>query len=515
MTKKSDKKFSLKAGTSINGYRIEKLLGIGNFGVIYKAEDVLLSMPVAIKEYFPTSIAERIDTGAVVCTDSEQTKEFEEGKSRFVIEARIAAKFNHVNIVNILRYFFENSTAYLVMRYEPGEELSTLIKKDEFPSIIEPVLLPIFKSVLMGLKTLHAADCVHRDIKPSNILIREAGEAMLLDFGGAQASDVSGASDVKVVTPYYAPIEQYDSTIESFSPPLDIYALGATLYRCITGKPPSRSMLRQTAVNAGDKDPYQPLAPLLPDGYSVELLEVIDRMLELHESKRPQTIDEVLNIVDAVTDRQSNRTTFRAPILQEALTIISTDQLNHDLFYQSLAKIAVITDKTGTVAPTPKNPDSTAAASPPNTSGLSRFTINYPRKTAAYFQANIFTRLLTDHQLVLSGSITEGSIIWLLNADHSDLAQQLFDFSREFEKLPQTRLNLLIGIVSAPDNPDWSLATLRQTLPHNNSTNTVALMDIQPGNLEQVDTFINSVLALREAKLQIAHQEFNSTPNPL
>ncbi|RLA10114.1 MAG: hypothetical protein DRQ54_00570 [Gammaproteobacteria bacterium] len=486
MSKSAHSHFALDSGKIINGYKIDKLLGIGNFGIIYKAEDILLNMPVAIKEYFPTSIARRSDAGEVVCIISNNEQEFEEGKGRFVIEAQIAAKFNHINIVNILRYFHENSTAYLVMRYEPGEELSTLIEKEQFPSISENILLPIFTSVLTGLKTLHDAGCVHRDIKPSNILIRETGEPLLLDFGGAQANDVSGATEVKVVTPYYAPIEQYDSTLESFRPSLDIYALGATLYRCIRGKPPCRSMLRQAAFDAGDKDPYQPLVPQLPDGYPAELLQLIDQMLELHHSNRPQTVDEVLHKLVEFSKEQSEKFYSGAPVLQEALSIISVDQAVSGSFVECLSKIACLSYSS-----------SSDPTDPP------QFTINYPGTVPRHWQAAIFTRPFSNPQLLLDGSITEGSIIWLLEADKIDLSQTLSDFFKQFQKLPQTGLNLLIGIISTSQAANWSLATLRQILPPNNSKNTVALMELRPDDSEHAQAFMNSLIALREAKLRL------------
>jgi hypothetical protein len=502
MNKKRRAQVALPSGTPVNGYLIESLLGVGNFGVTYKARDVLLNMPVAIKEYFPASVAERVAGGAVRCGVTHKQEAFEGGKQRFVIEAKIAAKFNHPNIVNILRYFYENNTAYLVMRFEPGNELGSLIQKGRTPAMTAPVLLPIVRSVLVGLKVLHEAGCVHRDVKPSNIFIRDAGEPMLLDFGGAQAEDVTGAKEVKVVTPYYAPIEQYDREVDSFSPSLDIYALGATIYRCIKGKPPTRSTVRQLGVDADKKDPYDPIARLQPEGYPLAVLELIDGMLELRAANRPQSAAELLRQFDAAIADNSSVIAGSGPVMQELVTIICGDKTIEAQFMESLATIAEVApltflrgqgDPTGVNEGHPLGKDAM----------VPDFQVSYPNGISSSWRADIFVTLVTDLQPLLKGAILGGAVIWLIDSAEAGLEATLSDFHRHFSDLATVGLNILIGLVSGAPGAEVeaSRRLLTRSTEYTHAANSIAVMSLEPDRPAQVGVFIDSLLALREAKI--------------
>ena len=511
------KRRSLPKNTTIYDYRIEDLLGTGSFGITYRARDYVLDMPVAIKEYFPADISSRSDAGEVSCEISSHQESFEDGKNRFILEARIAAKFNHANIVNVLRYFYANGTAYIVMRYEPGQDLASLMKREDFYPVSEPVLIQIIKPVLYGLNELHKADCVHRDIKPSNIYIREDGEPMLLDFGGAQAQDIESLSEIQVVTPHYAPIEQYLADSEAIGPTSDIYALGATIYRCITSKPPRRSILRQGSIDNDGRDSYVPLTSLMPKGYSDELLQLVDHMLGQQPRSRPQSIDEVLDKLEVIEEAiRPDRLSARPVIHEELLVIGIEDPANSD-FLNSLIEI---TNGENTQKPSTQRNDTDPAdhASPqPETQGLKKrsskrtaiphkpLTLSYGGSSHSGWQATIVARLLPDSRQLPQNQMTSGSIIWLIDVTRPDLRVKVLNCIDNFTRLTNPDVNMIIGLVNCDAKSDWSLEALYQTLePFNTNrgfNNRPVLMELDPAEPDDIDTFIRTILALREVKL--------------
>jgi hypothetical protein len=189
--------------------------------------------------------------------------------------------------------FEANSTAYMVMEYERGESLEKLLKAKKISG--EAKLRALIMPLLDGLKVVHEAGFIHRDIKPDNIFLRENGTPVLLDFGSArQAIGVATRTLTALVTPGYAPFEQYDTSTageKKQGPWTDIYSLGATLYRAVTGAGPPDAMGRVNAVMAGT-DILKPATEAAKGEFSPAFLTAIDWALEFLPENRPQSIDE-------------------------------------------------------------------------------------------------------------------------------------------------------------------------------------------------------------------------------
>lgn len=283
---------TLDTGTRIDCYEIGQVLGVGGFGVTYKGYDHTLSCDVAIKEYLPSGVALRTGDGITVAPKSDQDQDFYSyGLDRFLEEARILAKFREHSIVRVTRFLEGNGTAYLVMDYEQGQPLNTYLKSNG--PISEQQILSILVPLLAGLQEVHNKGYLHRDIKPSNIYLRQDGSPVLLDFGAARQSMGSRTQAVtSMVTPGYAPIEQYNTTGKQ-GPWTDFYGLGATLYRCISGDSPVGAPDRVMALQAGDPDPLK-MAKAVGNGrYSDQLLEITDWMLRTNIADRPQSVAEI------------------------------------------------------------------------------------------------------------------------------------------------------------------------------------------------------------------------------
>ncbi|OUD13936.1 hypothetical protein TPSD3_06225 [Thioflexithrix psekupsensis] len=277
---------ALPHGFWLNEYQIESVLGNpGGFGITYLATDTHLQQRVAIKEYLPSEFAVREGISTVQMRSDSDAPSFRWGLERFVAEARALARFHHPNVVRVLRYFEANGTAYMVMEYQNGENLSHYIKRKG--TLTEEEFLAILLPLLDGLEKVHEAGLLHRDIKPNNIYIRSDNSPVLLDFGSARYSMNQERSIVtSIVTPGYAPLEQYDNEREAQGPWTDIYALGAVSYFMVNGEPPMPATRRVI------KDPLIPAKEIGEGRYSTQILAAIDWALQPTEEKRPQSIAE-------------------------------------------------------------------------------------------------------------------------------------------------------------------------------------------------------------------------------
>jgi serine/threonine protein kinase len=280
---------SLQPGYRLHWYLIKKILGQGGFGITYLAEDTNLNRLVAIKEYLPVELAVRDGDASIQPLSGEHGEQFTWGLDRFMSEAQTLAKFKHPNIVRVLAVFPENNTAYMVMEFEHGRGMHETLKEKE--TLEEEELNKILLPILDGLEAVHAANFIHRDIKPPNIYIREDGNPVLLDFGSARQSlGEQTRTLTTMVSPGYAPFEQYVSKSDKQGPWTDIYGLGATLYRSVTGIAPSGSMDRSEAILHTEKDIYVPALEIARGKYSDQFLKAIDHALAFKPEHRPQTI---------------------------------------------------------------------------------------------------------------------------------------------------------------------------------------------------------------------------------
>ena len=276
-------RLALPQGTRIQNFEFHRVLGQGGFGITYLGWNLALDIPVAIKEYFPSDLATREYDLSVVPQSSQAASDFEWGMDRFIDEARILARFHHPNIVRVHHFFEAHSTAYIVMEYAEGETLSAFLERKG--TLKEAELKSILYPILDGLDVVHRADFLHRDIKPGNIIIRdEDNSPVLLDFGSArQAIGARSRSVTSIITPGYAPIEQYSSRGDQ-GPWTDIYALGGVCYRALTGEVPD------DATDRMRNDPLIPVTERCAGQASAEFLSAIDWALQVDEGDRPQSI---------------------------------------------------------------------------------------------------------------------------------------------------------------------------------------------------------------------------------
>lgn len=282
-------KSSLQSGYQLAEYTIESVLGHGGFGITYLAHDTTLGAQVAIKEYLPHEIANRDNKTQVLPNpDREAVRDYQIGLKNFVKEARALARFKHPNIVRVLRFLEANGTAYMVMEYEEGQSLADFLRRNG-PRLDEQTLLRVFIPILNGLNAVHEAEMLHLDIKPENIYLRKDGSPMLIDFGSAR----QGSAHIHKValTHGYAPVEQYPDK-GTPGPSTDVYAIGASMYRCVTGKKPDDSLERYEAILKYQVDPLTPAVKAGGNSYQRNILDCIDWAIQVYTRDRPQSARE-------------------------------------------------------------------------------------------------------------------------------------------------------------------------------------------------------------------------------
>ncbi len=301
---------SLYGGYLLHWYEINQVIGRGGFGITYLAHDQNLDRSVAIKEFMPEDFATRESDSTVNPKTGEHKTLYDWGLERFISEARILAKFNHPNIVRVLSVFEENNTAYMVMEYAQGKDLSDIYKAS--PKFTQDQLLDTFIPILDGLSLVHNAGFIHRDIKPANIYICEDDSPLLLDFGSARQS-LGGKTRAltSLVTYGYAPYEQYSEGTGKQGPWTDIYSLGASMYYGITGKKPQDALVRGGSFLEKGFDLYEPVSILAKGDYADNFLLAIDNALMFKLNERPAN---VLQWADMLLDKTS------APVLPEYMT---------------------------------------------------------------------------------------------------------------------------------------------------------------------------------------------------
>jgi hypothetical protein len=279
---------ALPARHQLHWYVLDRVLGQGGFGITYLARDTNLDQTVAIKEYLPVEVATRRADTTVRPRSEEHAERYRWGLDRFIREARTLARFDHPNIVRVHSVFEHNGTAYMVMRFEEGENFAALLERRHTLPEIE--LLRILLPVLDGLELVHGANFIHRDIKPDNIHIRSDGSPVLLDFGSARHALGHARTVTILVAPGYAPFEQYYSSGENQGAWTDIYSLGATCYRAIAGVAPMDAIARSKGVLGSTRELLVPAASIGAGRYSEHLLKAIDHALAFAEKDRPQSI---------------------------------------------------------------------------------------------------------------------------------------------------------------------------------------------------------------------------------
>lgn len=280
----------LPAGTLLdNRYIIGRKCGQGGFGITYKSWDCQLEQIVAVKEYFPSALVNRVPGTTMVLLSSgneKKRREFRKGMERYIEEARIMARYvSHENIVNVYGYFEENDTAYIVMEYMDGLGLDKYLRQLDDRRTDCDTAVDITLGICNALKTIHSEGIVHRDISPDNIFLCTNGKYKLFDFGASRLAGEDKSKLTIILKPGYAPPEQY-TNLSAQGPQTDIYALGATMYRMLTGKMPPESMNRKI------KDGLIPPSGLCPD-IPEYLSDIIMKAMAIEPELRFKSADEL------------------------------------------------------------------------------------------------------------------------------------------------------------------------------------------------------------------------------
>lgn len=281
---------ALKASTGItlcNGkYELMKFLGKGGFGITYLGRHILLNKYVAIKEYFPKDNFRRESNGTQVSYSDKSVAR--RNIEKFLKEAKTMAELNHEGVVKVNDVFEENNTAYYVMDYIEGKSLA-----EQLP-IAQEQALAYIKQAAEALQYVHTKGILHLDIKPANIMINQSGKAVLIDFGISKHYDSEGkgtSSSTQGYSSGYSPIEQMTpGGLKQFTPPTDIYALGATLYKIISGTTPPAS------TDLADEETLS-----RPENMSREVFGFINKCMQQKRKDRPQTMSEVLGLIEALS----------------------------------------------------------------------------------------------------------------------------------------------------------------------------------------------------------------------
>ena len=295
--------YSLQRNTGLIGrYVIQEVLGQGGFGITYLGIDKLYGNKVAIKEYYPQEIAMRKAQyeDVVTVTSIEEKNNYDKGKKRFLDEAQVMARFNkNEGIVKILDFFEANNTAYIVMEYLEGITLKQYLGKYgviQFRNLIE-----MMRPLLEALIEIHSQGLIHRDISPDNIMVQHNGKVKLMDFGATRDYTESGNKSLSVILkPGYAPPEQYQ-THGVQGPWTDIYALCATIYKCLTGITPPDAIAR--VMDDKFKEPDQLDGKLSPD-----IKRILWKGMNIFPEERYQDIGEFgEDVYDALFIPEENK----------------------------------------------------------------------------------------------------------------------------------------------------------------------------------------------------------------
>lgn len=299
---------ALPVGYRFNEFEIKEVIGGGGFGIVYRAWDHQLERTIAIKEFMPSSLAVRSEDLNLVLRSERYSKTFHAGLNSFIQEARLLARFNHPNMLHVLRFWVQNDTAYMCTQFYSGTTLSSMAAAQ--PEAINEAFIrgDLLPPLIGAIRQIHNEGYLHRDISLDNIQIQANMRPVLLDFGSARKAIGNMSDETEtMLKPGFAPIEQYSDGDENEQGAwTDIYALGAVLHTLITGAPPAVSVVRSI------EDSYVPLSKRRPAGYSLSLLQAIDKMLSLYPADRPQDMDQLAALLQ-LTDGDINESLLAKP----------------------------------------------------------------------------------------------------------------------------------------------------------------------------------------------------------
>ncbi|MBR1506409.1 MAG: protein kinase [Eubacterium sp.] len=308
-----------------NRYSVGVVIGSGGFGITYKAWDNLLETVVAIKEYFPKGLVTRTNNMTVTSSTTGNDEAFNNGKDRFLKEARSLARYNrNQGIVSITDFFADNDTVYMVMEYLDGCNMRDYMKQYGTPVPFD-LIRSMMDSVGRALLAIHMDGLVHRDISPDNIFLCTDGVFKLIDFGAVkQMMNDEGLSQTVILKQGFAPVEQYTKR-GKIGPWTDIYSLGATIYNLATGKIPTESVER---IIQDDLIPPESLNGALPYSFCTALKKALAVKAEDRYQNVSTFYSELFNADDYSGVLYGSRIPTEEELNSQTEEIVGTDDVS-------------------------------------------------------------------------------------------------------------------------------------------------------------------------------------------
>lgn len=285
----------LEPGDFVAGYRIERTVNRGGFGIVFEAVNPVTKERVAIKQFVPDNLGSW-HQGTMIIQDEDAWKTHQSVLERFKTEALLQHTFDHPNILKVKNFVPDGATGYMIADFIDGTTLGKFLGQygKVFPD--EDMFRRLMEPIADALIYVHKQDALHRDISPENIMINKAQKPILVDFGAAKR-DLRTSTRYSTLVPYrelYAPIEQRQLASEKPEGRYtDIFALAGTMYHMLAGQPPHPPVERRLS----DNDPYVPIAQATKTRCSDAVYRAIDRGLALAPSARPQTMENFLEIM--------------------------------------------------------------------------------------------------------------------------------------------------------------------------------------------------------------------------
>jgi serine/threonine protein kinase len=313
----------LPPDTVIGGYRIVRKVAAGGFGVVYLAVDTE-GQQVAVKEYLPSSLANRGPGELLPQVQPEKLSLYRLGLKSFFEEGRALAQISHPSVVSVLNFFRENETVYMVMNYLEGSSLQEFIitardlKKQKV--FRESTIRSLYDEVLRGLRIVHQHKMLHLDIKPANVFVTDDNRAVLIDFGAAREVLSKEGNFIRpMYTPGFAAPEMYRRD-SSMGPWTDIYAIGACIYASMQGYPPNDAPQRL------EKDRLSLALSRLRGVYSDNLIEVVEWCMSLDPLSRPQSVFALQKELSRETERSYTKLTVAEKMRLQFDNIVSDNK---------------------------------------------------------------------------------------------------------------------------------------------------------------------------------------------
>ncbi len=287
---------ALETGKTFGGgrYIVERILGIGGFGITYYVRHVELGVHYAVKEFFISGKCVRENDRSTVLLQNIDQSRYDKLKKRFADEARTLVALNNPHVVKVMDIFEENNTSYIVMEYVPGITLQQKVDSEGKMSVSE--VINCMGQLAEAVSYIHDKHVLHRDIKPENVMITPDNRIVLVDFGSAREFiNDEVQNQTAILTHGYAPIEQYAANGKKGNY-TDIYAMGGVFYFALTGEKPMDATSRTQEEMKSPKE----LNPDIPDAVN----DTIMKAMAMKPENRYQTVHDFM--IDLVGEQAAS-----------------------------------------------------------------------------------------------------------------------------------------------------------------------------------------------------------------